>query len=437
MSRERGSAAARGRAGKAEELGPRLEATRRLSARLAEGLAAEDQVVQSMPEASPTKWHLAHTSWFFETFVLESFEPGYRPFHAKFRELFNSYYEAVGPMHPRPQRGLLSRPAVAEVMRYRAHVDAAMQEFLIRGAGEAAAARIELGLQHEQQHQELVLTDLLHAFAQNPLRPSYREATALPSAPRPEKGSQAAAPARWIGFGGGVGAIGHTGPGFAFDNELPRHELLVRPFELASRPVTCGELAEFIDDGGYHRPELWLADGWATARALAWRAPAYWERHDDAWFAMTLDGMQPVVDAAPASHLSYYEADAFARWRGARLPTEAEWELAARGAPAAGNTLGSGALRPLPARGGGGLEQLVGDVWEWTASPYAPYPGYAPATGAVGEYSGKFMCNQMVLRGGSALTPDGHARVTYRNFFYPAARWQMTGLRLARDVTDA
>ena len=431
MNREKGLVAA-GANDFAEKAGlrTRLAEVRATTTRLAEGLEPEDQVVQSMPEASPTKWHLAHTSWFFETFILEPFSPSYRVYHPEYRELFNSYYEAVGAKHPRPRRGLLSRPTVHEVLRYREHVDRAMDDLLASANNDEIATRVELGIQHEQQHQELILTDILHVFSQNPLRPSYREATGLWRRPR----VAARAPtATWARVGGGVVAIGHEGDGFAFDNELPRHEVLLAPFLLASRPVTCGEFCEFIDDGGYDRPDLWLSDGWATRCERGWRAPLTWERRGREWWSMTLDGMQPIDEAAPVSHVSYYEADAFARWRGARLPSEAEWEVAARGAPEAGNTLGTGALRPLPAPDHRPLESLFGDVWEWTASPYAPYPGYRPPPGAIGEYNGKFMCNQMVLRGGSALTPDGHARATYRNFFYPDTRWQMAGFRLALD----
>ncbi len=420
----------------ARRLHERFGAARALTARLAQGLSPEDQTVQSMPEASPTKWHLAHTTWFFETFVLGPYAPGYRPFHPRFHELFNSYYEAVGARHPRPQRGLLSRPTTSEVARYRAHVDEAVNGLLRGDTSPELAARIELGVQHEEQHQELVLTDILHAFASSPLRPSYRAATGIPGASGGPGGARAAPPASWQTFHGGVFAIGHPGTGFGFDNEFPRHEVLLRPFSLASRPVTCGEWKEFIARGGYERPEFWLSDGWTAAREQGWRAPLYWEEAGADWQVMTLDGPRPVDDAAPVCHVSFYEADAFARSRGARLPTEAEWEVAARSADQQARDLQTGALRPLPAKDEP-LAQLLGDVWEWTASPYTPYPGYAPPSGAIGEYNGKFMCNQMVLRGGSALTPRGHARPSYRNFFYPNTRWQMAGVRLAAEVSDA
>jgi ergothioneine biosynthesis protein EgtB len=412
-------------------------ATRRLSRHLAAPLSDEDQTVQSMPDASPTKWHLAHTTWFFETFVLVPGLPGYRPFDDRFGYLFNSYYEAVGPRHPRPRRGLLTRPAVAEVMAYRAHVDRHMRT-LLAGIDDdppaGAAALIRLGIHHEQQHQELMLTDILHLFALNPTRPAYRSAaTALPPA--------AAADLAWHRHPGGVVAIGHQGEGFAFDNETPRHEVLLRPFRLASRPVTNAEWQAFIADGGYRRAELWLADGWAAVLEHGWQAPLYWQRDGGgAYASMTLNGFLPVAGAAPVCHVSYYEADAFARWAGKRLPTEAEWEAVASPLAAVGNTLGRGALVPLPVEAGAEPDapdprprQMFGDVWEWTASAYAPYPGFRPAAGAVGEYNGKFMCNQMVLRGGSCVTPDRHVRASYRNFFYPHQRWQFSGVRLAED----
>lgn len=344
---------------------------------------------------------------------------------------------------------MLSRPTASEVAEYRAYVDAAMERLLRAGVSDEIAALIRLGINHEEQHQELILTDILHAFSKNPLRPSYREATGFGRAsgaspterPRAGQTSADAPPLAWHAFEGGVRAIGHDGRGFGFDNEFPRHDVLVRPFSLASRPVTCGEWKRFIADGGYRRPELWLSDGWAAVCEQGWEGPRYWELREDGYWQMTLDGMRPVEDDAPVCHVSYYEADAFAHWFGARLPTEAEWEIAAQSARADSlaeeGSLRTGALAPRPPRGDGALEQMRGEVWEWTASPYGPYPGYRPPAGAVGEYNGKFMCNQIVLRGGSALTPPGHARITYRNFFYPDTRWQMAGVRLAVEGGDA
>ena len=382
-------------------------ATRQRSRQLTETLSAEDQCLQSMTDASPVKWHLAHTTWFFETFLLVPHAPGYRLFDADYPFLFNSYYEAAGPRHQRPLRGMLSRPSVAEVGAYRDHVDDAMTA-LLAGAGDdwpsQQAALPRLGINHEQQHQELLLTDILHAFSLNPLRPAVRpRATAGQAAPK-------APPLQWCAFDEGLYEIGHAGDGFAFDNEGPRHRQHLQAFSLASRLVNCGEYRAFIDDGGYAEPLLWLSDGWATAREEGWQAPLYWYRQDDRWWHHGLDGCQPVEDGAPVTHLSYYEADAFARWAGKRLPTEGEWEVAA----------------PAP-----GLQQMFGACWQWTASPYAPYPGFRPTAGAIGEYNGKFMCNQMVLKGSSRVTATGHARPTYRNFFYPHQRWQFTGIRLA------
>jgi ergothioneine biosynthesis protein EgtB len=405
----------------------RYRSVRAASERLCEPLEPDDYQLQPVPEASPAKWHLAHTSWFFETFLLTSHGPGYRPFNADFVYLFNSYYEAVGDRHPRPERGLLSRPTVAEVYRYRAHVDAAMGRWLADRGGDLpaeTAAVVELGLHHEQQHQELILTDLKLAFSHNPIAPMYRSAESEPTAP--------AAPAEWARFPGGLVEVGHDGAGFAFDNEGPRHKVHLRPFALASRLVTVGEYREFIADGGYERPEFWLSDGWAVRKAHAWDRPLYWLPDRDR--AFTLSGVRPLADAEPVCHVSFYEADAFARWAVGRLPTEAEWEVAAAGLdPDAGSFADDGHFHPRPAAGGG-LSQVFGDCWEWSASPYAAYPGYRPAAGALGEYNGKFMCNQVVLRGGSCASPRGHLRATYRNFFPPEARWQFSGIRLARDV---
>ncbi|MEE9139425.1 MAG: ergothioneine biosynthesis protein EgtB [Alphaproteobacteria bacterium] len=412
----------------------RYSEVRRLSQELAEPLAPEDQVVQSMPDVSPTKWHLAHTAWFFETFLLEPFAEGYEVFHPGYGYLFNSYYEAVGPRHPRPERGLVTRPTTGEVRAYRDHVDEHMLR-LIEKADPALwfriASLIELGLNHEQQHQELILTDIKHVFSRNPLRPAYS-----PGRPFEPK---AAPPLEWFDYEGGVIEIGHDGPGFAFDNEGPRHEVVLRPFRLSSRLVTNGEFLDFIEDGGYENPEHWLFDGWAMVQQRGWRAPLYWEKVDGEWRIMTLAGVYPLERGVPVCHASYFEAAAYAAWAGKRLPTEADWEVAARGledaGPGAGNFLDSGRLHPVPARETGtGPAQMFGDAWEWTQSAYGPYPGYRPAAGAVGEYNGKFMCNQLVLRGGSCATPPGHLRATYRNFFPPDARWQFSGFRLAEDA---
>jgi len=381
-----------------------------------------------MPDASPTKWHLAHTTWFFETFVLADGAPQYRPFHPQYNFLFNSYYEAIGERVVRAQRGLLSRPTVAEIYEYRRHVDGAMAQ-LLNAVGtapnERAASVALLGVHHEQQHQELLLTDIKHVFAGNPLRPVYR--------PRPDANGRRAAALQWLAYPEGVRWIGHDGAGFAYDNESPRHRTFVAAFELASRLVSNGEFLAFIAAGGYTRPELWLSDGWDVVRAHRWAAPMYWEHDGASWRAMTLSGLRAVDDAEPVCHVSYYEADAYARWAGARLPTEAEWEVAADGLAIEGNFADNARLHPA-ATTRAGLEQMFGDVWEWTSSPYSAYPGYRPPEAALGEYNAKFMCNQFVLRGGSCATPRSHIRKTYRNFFPPAARWQFSGLRLARDV---
>jgi len=408
----------------------RFEAVRAATVQLAAPLTAEDCALQSMPDASPVKWHLAHTTWFFETFVLERYVRGHRPFHPQFRMLFNSYYNAIGERHPRPERGLLSRPPLDEVRAYRAHVDARIAPLIVRAAADPElAALLELGLQHEQQHQELILTDVKHLLSRNPLQPAYAQRWPLtPVTPRA---------GRWIRHPGGLVDAGHPGAGFCFDNELPRHRVFLAPFELASHPVTHGDFAAFIDDGGYARPELWLSLGWDAVQAQRWSAPMYWERQDGGWTTFTLHGRVAIDAAAPMTHVSYFEADAYARWAGARLPTEFEWEAAASDCPVDGNFLESAALHPLAPRTDARQPrpaQMFGDVWEWTRSAYAPYPGYEPAPGAVGEYNGKFMCNQYVLRGGSCATPRSHIRATYRNFFPPEARWQFSGLRLARDA---
>jgi ergothioneine biosynthesis protein EgtB len=421
---------ARGRAPQSapdSSLRARYDAVRAASLALARPLSPEDCALQSMPDASPVKWHLAHTTWFFETFVLEAHARDHAPFDPQFRVLFNSYYNAVGDKHPRPERGLLSRPDLARVIAYRAHVDAAMREMIARAPHDALADLIDLGLSHEQQHQELMLTDVKHLFAANPSKPAYQPRWPL-KAVRPH-------PVTWLRYEGGLHTFGHAGDGFAFDNEGPAHAAFVAPFELASRPVTHGEFAAFIADGGYRRPELWLSLGWEALVARGWQAPLYWVRRDDGSYAtFTLHGMADIDPHTPVTHVSYFEADAYARWAGARLPTEYEWELAARDVPVEGNFVASGALHPLPAQDvtPGIPAQLFGDVWEWTSSSYAPYPGYRPAGGAIGEYNGKFMCGQYVLRGGSCATPSGHVRATYRNFFPPDARWQFSGIRLAR-----
>ena len=409
-------------------LGARFEAVRQQTARLAASLSAEDCALQSMPDASPVKWHLAHVTWFFETFVLAEFAPGYTSFDPAFRVLFNSYYNGVGDRHPRPERGLLSRPDLRTVLAYRGHVEAAMARLLSQPLPPAAAALIDLGLHHEQQHQELILTDVKHLLSRNPARPVFHPRWPLARV-KPQ-------PLAWHDFDAGLVTAGHAGSGFAFDNETPAHRVFIAPFALASRPVTHGEFAEFIDDGGYRRPELWLSLGWDTVIARGWQAPLYWERAGTAWRTFTLHGMVDIDAHTPVCHLSFFEADAFARWADARLPTEFEWEWAASRQPIAGNFLETGALHPLPLAGHPptmGPAQMFGDVWEWTRSDYAPYPGYRPAAGAVGEDNGKFMCGQYVLRGGSCATPETHIRATYRNFFPPDARWQFSGVRLARD----
>ncbi len=414
---------------RSNDLAARYLEVRKLSVDLCAPLGPEDYVLQSMPDASPAKWHLAHTTWFFETFLLAPRLATYRVFHPSFGYLFNSYYNAIGDRLPRARRGLLSRPTVAEVLAYRVHVDTAMADLLVASGSGELVSLMELGLNHEQQHQELIVTDLKHGLAQNPLRPAYdpdliRESRTDPS------------PLRWHEFDEGVREIGFEGPGFAFDNESPRHREFVGSFRLASRPSTNGEYLEFMADGGYERPEFWLSDGWATRNAQGWTTPLYWEpRPGGTYETFTLSGMRPVDLTEPVTHLSYYEADAFARWSGARMPTEAEWETAAGSTLVRGHFLDPKRLHPATsAASETEVDQLFGDVWEWTASPYTAYPGFRAATGAVGEYNGKFMCNQFVLRGGSCATPPGHVRSTYRNFFPPDARWQYAGVRLARDV---
>jgi ergothioneine biosynthesis protein EgtB len=411
------------------ELATRYAAVRAASLAISEGLDAEDCALQSMPDASPVKWHLAHTTWFFETMVLERFAERHAPFRAEFRDFYNSYYNAVGEQFPRMQRGLISRPALREVLDYRQHTDAAMQALLGQTAlPHDALSLIELGLNHEQQHQELMLTDLKHLLSLNPFAPAYRPP--VPNAPR------RAADLRWRAYDAGVVEVGHPGIGFAFDNESPRHRQFVEPFELASRPVTNADYLAFVEDGGYQRPELWLSEGWQTAQLQRWMSPIYWRKEGDGegdgWREFTLQGLRPLDPACPVVHVSHYEADAYARWADARLPTEFEWERAAADLPVEGNLAEDGALHPVPSEDGP-MQALFGDVWEWTSSSYAPYPGFRTASGAVGEYNGKFMANQYVLRGGSCATPQSHIRATYRNFFPSSARWQFSGIRLARD----
>ncbi|MBG9390331.1 ergothioneine biosynthesis protein EgtB [Caenimonas aquaedulcis] len=400
-----------------DSLKNRLAEVRAHTLALAAPLSAEDQCVQSMPDCSPTKWHLAHTSWFFEAVILAAHQPGYVPFNPRYFHLFNSYYESLGPRHPRPQRGLLTRPSHDEILAYRRHVDAAMSRFIgeSRGAAwQAAAPLVELGLNHEQQHQELILTDILHALSCNPLLPAYQ--------PAPARALHLATPLpalQWLDAPGGTVEVGHGSDAFAFDNETPRHRVLLAPYRIANRLVTCGDFAEFIADGGYETASLWLSDGWAAVQAGGWKAPAYWIAPGDVrapvshWQVFGLHGAQALDAAAPVTQLSFYEAAAYAEWAGARLPTEFEWEAAWE----------------LP-----GITQMTGHAWQWTRSSYDPYPGFRPFAGAVGEYNGKFMVGQQVLRGGSLATPAGHARPTYRNFFPPGARWQFSGLRLAKEA---
>ena len=407
---------------KPEDAVHRYAEVRSLTTELAAPLSAEDQAVQSMPDASPAKWHQAHTTWFFETFLLKPHLPSYREFDPFFSYLFNSYYEAVGERHPRPSRGLLTRPSLEEVGAYRSHVDNGMTKLLSSPLEESTSALIDLGLHHEQQHQELLLMDIKHLFAQNPLRPAYRKLS--------DPATDVSRPLAWLDHDGGLFDIGHLGASFAFDNESPRHQVYLEPFSIADRPVTCGEWIDFIDDGGYRRAEFWLSEGWSTVQSEKWSAPLYWSDAGDGWEVFTLGGQRPVNRADPVVHVSLFEADAFAHWSGARLPTEAEWEIAA-GAATEDHVLDLDVLHPrAPELGSAGF---IGDVWEWTGSAYLPYPGFRTAPGAVGEYNGKFMVNQHVLRGGCCATPRGHVRTTYRNFFPPSARWAFSGLRLAKD----
>ena len=414
------------------ELERRYRRVRRFSGKLCETLEPEDYVVQTMPEASPTKWHLAHTSWFFETFLLKQFLPDYRSMHPQFAFLFNSYYNAVGPFYSRPHRGLLSRPTVKEVFHYRSDIDFLVSE-LIESADEPLLAKLEpiliLGLHHEQQHQELMLTDIKNVFWQNPLRPAFQKRDEIESSPVP--------PMEWLEYEEGLYWVGHAGREFSYDNEGPQHRVFIQPFRLASRLVTNADFLEFIADGGYRRSDLWLSLGWSAVKERGWESPLYWEKRDGKWFTMTLAGMTELVPEEPVCHVSLFEADAYARWSGARLPTEEEWEIASSGLPLKGNFADNELFHVAPLQSSVPRDkpvQMFGDVWEWTRSSYSPYPGYSAAPGALGEYNGKFMCNQYVLRGGSCATSQSHIRRTYRNFFPPDARWQFTGIRLAKDL---
>jgi ergothioneine biosynthesis protein EgtB len=414
-----------------ERLLARFHQIRNFTTALSGGLEPEDCVVQSMPDVSPTKWHLAHTTWFFETFILKKFCPGYRAEIPQYAYLFNSYYNAAGDMHRRDLRGLISRPTVIEAQRYRASIDSHI-ETLLSDADDGLLDKIEpllvLGMHHEQQHQELLITDIKHVFAQNPLYPVFREKK-VDTAP-------ANMPMHFLTFDETIVSIGHDGGGFAYDNEGPRHQALISAFSLSSRPVTNGEYIAFIEDNGYGRPEFWLSLGWMTVNEQRWQAPLYWIKCEGAWWNFTLSGFRPVDESEPVTHVSYFEADAYANWAGARLPTEFEWEHAALECPLEGNFVEEENFHPLALSGSGGdrhLHQMFGDVWEWTRSAYSPYPGYRAAPGALGEYNGKFMCNQYVLRGGSCATSHTHIRRTYRNFFQPEKRWQFTGIRLAQD----
>ncbi len=408
------------------DLKDQFRRVRQRSLRLCEPLQTEDFVVQSMADVSPTKWHLAHTSWFFEHFLLAARNSGYRVFDEQFHYLFNSYYFTVGQMHQRPRRGLLTRPTVAETFAYREYVDAAMDRLLDEAGDDPELTQlVTLGLNHEQQHQELMLTDIKHVLSVNPLRPAYRDDLATPTA--------AAGPLGWRSLPEGVREIGNGGEdGFCFDNETPRHRVLQRAFALASRPITNAEYREFMADSGYGEVSHWLSDGWTWVQREGIARPFYWSEDGESEF--TLGGMRAIDENAPVSHLSFYEADAYARWSGHRLPTEAEWEIAAADCAVDGNFADTDLLHPVASECGSDISQIYGDIWEWTASPYAPYPGFRPLAGSLGEYNGKFMCNQMVLRGGSCVTPADHIRNTYRNFFYPESRWQFSGLRLAKDA---
>jgi ergothioneine biosynthesis protein EgtB len=427
------------RSDRVERLLTRFHQIRDFTDSLCAGLEPEDCVVQSMPDVSPTKWHLAHTTWFFETFILKKFSPGYRPEVPQYAYLFNSYYNAAGDMHRRDLRGLISRPTVREAQRYRASIDSHIDD-LLSSTDEKILNEIEpiliLGFHHEQQHQELLVTDIKHVFAQNPLYPVFRGRARPPGTPKTstDGSPRRRDPCHFVDFEETIMEIGHDGAGFSYDNEGPRHRALVPAFSLATRPVTNGEYMAFIEENGYARPEFWLSLGWMTVNEQRWQAPLYWTKHEGAWWNFTLSGFRPVEESEPVTHVSYFEADAYANWAGARLPTEFEWERAALDCPIEGNFVEDEIFHPRAlATHDRGLHQMFGDVWEWTRSAYSPYPGYRAAPGALGEYNGKFMCNQYVLRGGSCGTSRSHIRRTYRNFFQPEKRWQFTGIRLARD----
>jgi len=436
------------RVGPEIEIGSRFRKARRRTLELCEPLTPEDMMVQSLPEASPVKWHLAHTAWFFETFILREFVPGYRLFNQDFPWLFNSYYQNMGHFPEKRLRSSFARPGLDEVLRYRRHVDDAIETLLERNPDSEALQRIELGVNHEEQHQELLLTDILHAFFTNPLRPVYlHQADKLDESGLRSSSVTKRNPGRpataFQPYEGGLQPIGHEGPGFCFDNEQPRHRVWLEPYSLARRLVTCGEYAEFMADGGYRRPEFWLSTGWLAVQTQGWRAPLYWTSESGDWSLYTLRGEMPLarMESVPVSHVSYFEADAYARWAGRRLPTEFEWEAAANGREVNGNFLDSGRLMPTPiaellqdakpAQPSESRAQFFGDCWQWTDSAYLGYPGYRPVAGSLGEYNGKFMSGQMILRGGSCLTPAAHIRTSYRNFFVPEARWQFSGIRLA------
>ena len=417
-------------------LAERFRAARRQTLQICSPLTPEDMMVQSCPEASPAKWHLAHTTWFFESFVLREFLPGYRIFHDDFTWLFNSYYESFSAFPEKRLRSSFSRPGLDEILRYREHVDAAMERLFEQGPEEEALRRIELGANHEEQHQELLLTDILNAFFTNPLKPKYREQENREQGSKGAREQAEARPLVFQQFEGGLREVGHAGNGFCFDNELPRHRVWLEPYALANRLVTCGEFAEFMADGGYRKPELWLSAGWDAVKQNGWRGPLYWSDAGGEWTVFTLRGELPLAQlaATPVGHVSFYEADAYARWAGLRLPTEFEWEAAAEGQLIEGNLLDSGNLMPIPSTNLVQNENgtKYGDCWVWTSSAYLGYPGFRPLNGTLGEYNGKFMSGQMVLRGGSCVTPAAHIRATYRNFFSPETRWQFSGIRLAK-----
>ena len=414
---------------KCDSLAEQYQRIRLQTESLCQPLQVDDYNIQTMPDVSPAKWHIAHVSWFFETFLLKPYLKNYQPFHPKYAHLFNSYYETVGTFHPRPQRGLLNRPTVEEIFQYRWHVDHHMQELLTdvdHNRLTDITLRTRVGLNHEQQHQELLLTDIKHVFASNPLKPAYHKCK-IPHLYQ-------AAQCDWIYHEGGIVETGYAGDGFCYDNELPVHKVYLEPFKLATHLLTNGEYLGFMADNGYQRADLWLSDAWKTVQTSQWQSPLYWEHIDGQWWHMTLSGLQPVDEHAPVCHISFYEADAYARWAGKRLPSEAEWEVIARNQAITGNLREQGTLHPIATSLTVGMQQMFGDVWEWTQSPYSPYPRFKPLPGSLGEYNGKFMCSQFVLRGGSCITPQDHIRPTYRNFFYPADRWQFSGLRLAEDA---